>query len=230
MEKDEYSGSDTFVANALQRQFRLYIPFLGIARPQPQLPHSCVFERFIYSQDQSTYFLQQNRPTHRGNIQFAHRHINLEIGTEAPIFLFWEYLFQIFGFSLQCGRRGRWNQIYFSLGVNEHSCYHSTYTVHRKKRFTSFPSPAGMSLTKLPLGRNNSVMTLLFPPRESLVVRSRLGTGNSRTFFLRCTPDPNGHLVLAVYRHPAQALKNHHQNRIKDLQGGPRKNIEPMAD
>ncbi len=43
-----------------------------------------------------------------------------------------------------------------------------------------------MSLTKLPLGRNNSVMTSIFPPRESLVVTSRLGTGNSRTFFLRC--------------------------------------------
>jgi hypothetical protein len=27
----------------------------------------------------------------------------------------------------------------------------------------------------------------LFLPRESLVVTSRLGTGNSRTFFLRCT-------------------------------------------
>jgi hypothetical protein len=59
--------------------------------------------------------------------------------------------------------------------------------LHRKKRFTSFPSPAGMSLTKLPLSRNNSVMTSLFPPRESLVVTSRLGTGNSRTFFLRCS-------------------------------------------
>jgi hypothetical protein len=52
----------------LQRQFRLYIPFLGIARPQPQFPHSCVFERFIYSQDQSTHFLQQNSQTHHGNI------------------------------------------------------------------------------------------------------------------------------------------------------------------
>jgi hypothetical protein len=40
-----------------------------------------------------------------------------------------------------------------------------------------------MSLTKLPLGRNNPVLTSLFPPRESLVVTSRLGTGNSRTFF-----------------------------------------------
>jgi hypothetical protein len=55
--------------------------------------------------------------------------------------------------------------------------------LHRKKRFASFPSPAVMSLTKLPLGRNNSVMASLFPPRESLVVTSRLGTGNSRTFF-----------------------------------------------
>jgi hypothetical protein len=55
--------------------------------------------------------------------------------------------------------------------------------LHRKKRFTSFPSPAGMSRTKLPLGRNNSVMMSLFPPSESLVETSRLGTGNSRTFF-----------------------------------------------
>jgi hypothetical protein len=31
------------VLYTLQRQFRLYIPFLGIARPQPQFPHSCVF-------------------------------------------------------------------------------------------------------------------------------------------------------------------------------------------
>ncbi len=36
------------------------IPFLGIAWPQSQFPHSCVCERFIYSQDRSTkstYFL-----------------------------------------------------------------------------------------------------------------------------------------------------------------------------
>ncbi len=37
----------------------------GIARPQSQLTHSCVCERFIYSQDRSTYFLQQNRQSDR---------------------------------------------------------------------------------------------------------------------------------------------------------------------
>jgi hypothetical protein len=31
--------------------------------------------------------------------------MNVEIGTETPIFLFWEYLFRNFGISsLQCGR------------------------------------------------------------------------------------------------------------------------------
>jgi hypothetical protein len=46
---------------ALQGKTLLFIPFLGIAWPQSQFPHSCVGERFIYSQDRSTYFLQQNR-------------------------------------------------------------------------------------------------------------------------------------------------------------------------
>ncbi len=55
--------------------------------------------------------------------------------------------------------------------------------IHCKKRFTSFPSPAGMSLTKLPLGRNNSVMTSLFPPRESLVVTNPAGDGKLAILF-----------------------------------------------
>jgi hypothetical protein len=62
---------------------------------------------------------------------------------------------------------------------------------HRKKRFTSFPSPAGMSLTKLPLGRNNSVMTSLFPPRESLVV-----THHGRRKFKDTNPLMSSSLVI----------------------------------
>jgi hypothetical protein len=41
--------------------------------------------------------------------------------------------------------------------------------LHGKKSFSIFPSPAGMSLTKLSLVRNYLYMTALFPPRESLV-------------------------------------------------------------
>jgi hypothetical protein len=55
------------------------------------------------------------------------------------------------------------------------------YTVKKGSRVSRLQP--GPSLNKLPLGRNNSVMTSLFPPRESLAVTSRLGTGNSRTFF-----------------------------------------------
>jgi hypothetical protein len=40
----------------LEGKFHLCIPFLGIAWPQSQFPHSCVCERFIYSQDRFTYF------------------------------------------------------------------------------------------------------------------------------------------------------------------------------
>jgi hypothetical protein len=50
--------------------------------------------------------------------------------------------------------------------------------------FSIFPSPAGMSLTKLPLGGNNFYMTSFFPPRESLVSDIPAGTGISKSFFL----------------------------------------------
>ncbi len=62
------TGKQQYVIGTLQQKSHLFIPCLGIARPQPQFQHSCVYERFIYSQDRSTYFLQQNRQTDGGNI------------------------------------------------------------------------------------------------------------------------------------------------------------------
>ncbi len=43
------------LASALYRKSNLCIPRKGIVLPQSQFLHSCVCERFIYSQDQSTY-------------------------------------------------------------------------------------------------------------------------------------------------------------------------------
>ncbi len=50
-EDDDDPGKAT-----LQRKFPLCIPEKGIARPQSQFLHSCVYEPVIYSDDQSTYF------------------------------------------------------------------------------------------------------------------------------------------------------------------------------
>jgi hypothetical protein len=71
--------------------------------------------------------------------------------------------------------------------------------VHRKKSFSVFPSPAGMSLTKLSLGGNNDVIYKLFSPRESLVSDiSRLGTGISKSFFYGV--DAKGGIIEKFWR------------------------------
>ncbi len=69
-------------SRTLQGKSHLCIPFLGNARPQSRFPHSCVCERFIYSQDRS---LQQNgRPilemTEPGNTSISHRYISEKLG------------------------------------------------------------------------------------------------------------------------------------------------------
>ncbi len=72
-------------ATTLQGKSHFCIPFLGIARPQSQFPHSCVCERFIYSKDQSTYFPATiGRPIHK-----SLRYMNVGTGRQNIIILFW---------------------------------------------------------------------------------------------------------------------------------------------
>ncbi len=54
---------------------------------------------------------------------------------------------------------------------------------HRNKSFSIFPSPAGMSVTKLSLGGNYDVLYKLFLPRESLVSDIQAGDGNIEKIF-----------------------------------------------
>jgi hypothetical protein len=58
-------------------------------------------------------------------------------------------------------------------------------------------------------------MTSLFPPRESLVVTSRLGPGNSRTFFLPCLQYLDSHTTA---NHPFGLLATHAEYHYPSLQ------------
>jgi hypothetical protein len=59
--------------------------------------------------------------------------------------------------------------------------YSINFSFHKIKLI--FPSPAGMSLTKLSLGGNNDGIYKLFPPRERLVSDIPAGDGNIEKLF-----------------------------------------------
>ncbi len=56
-------------------------------------------------------------------------------------------------------------------------------SVYTAKKVTIFPSPAGMSLTKLSMGGKYEVIYKLFLPRERLISEIPAGDGNIEKLF-----------------------------------------------
>jgi hypothetical protein len=77
-------NSKTLTAKNQYRKFKTNITRKGIVRPQSQFLHACVYERYICSHDRSAYSAAGNMWIDPGNILIDHRHMNVEIGTQAP--------------------------------------------------------------------------------------------------------------------------------------------------
>jgi hypothetical protein len=74
-------------------------------------------------------------------------------------------------------------KIKMGSGHREMGSWDAKTKLHRKKSFSIFPSPAGISFTKLSLGGNYIVIYKLFLPRESLVSDIPAGDLNIEKLF-----------------------------------------------
>ncbi len=83
---------ETHTAKTKCRKFETNIHRKGISGSQSQFPHSCVCEQIIISHDGSAFSAGGNMWTDPGNIQIAHRHMNVEIVAEAAQFPEKEYI------------------------------------------------------------------------------------------------------------------------------------------
>jgi hypothetical protein len=68
-------------AKTQYRKFETIISRKGIERPESKIPHSCVFERFIYSHDWYAYFATEKHVDRSWELyKITHRHMNVEMG------------------------------------------------------------------------------------------------------------------------------------------------------
>ncbi len=82
------------------RKFETNMPRKGIVRPQSQFPHSCVCERFIYSQDLTAYSAAGICGPILGTYKSLTDTCMWILGLRPHNSFFWEYIQM--GFSLHC--------------------------------------------------------------------------------------------------------------------------------
>ncbi len=119
-------------------RFTVCIPRNETARPRSQFLHSCVCERFVYSQDRSAYLAaaKKNKQTDPGKV--AHRYMTWKLGditlwfcfgnNEAAQFHFWENINLNQTFILDSHRP------FICSACKETACFIAGWSTKRRKK------------------------------------------------------------------------------------------------